>query len=301
MAVARLGGAQNVSSKPGVGISKEKRHPLHGNSAAVIRFHERETRVRLTVCLESERVMGIIRKTLSIGTLGTINFRSKKEKLRRAERSLRDAEGTLLQEVSARETAELRVRDAERRMDKANAEALRATEKLSKRQEKKRFKKSQKLTGAEKIMGAIAMAEPLVAKGMEVARNAVASDTAKHVQARGRKARKQAKKAAKELQEEATKTAVRLRKEGTSLASDLRDDAEKRMHKAKRKAKREAKTAKRSALEVADSAIKRARKSAEEISANALTSAQVQLDAAGEKASDVYIELKDHVKASVLN
>ena len=33
-------------------------------------------------------VVGVIRKTASVGTLGMVNFRSKKEKLRRAEQSL---------------------------------------------------------------------------------------------------------------------------------------------------------------------------------------------------------------------
>ena len=36
--------------------------------------------------------MGVIRKTASVGTLGLINFRSKKEKLHRTERKLEHVE-----------------------------------------------------------------------------------------------------------------------------------------------------------------------------------------------------------------
>src|SRR5687768_11080708 len=40
-------------------------------------------------------MMGLIRKTVSVGTLGLVSFRSKKEKLRRAEFSQHDAEAAL--------------------------------------------------------------------------------------------------------------------------------------------------------------------------------------------------------------
>ena len=57
--------------------------------------------------------MGLVRKTFSVATLGAVSFRSKKERLRRAERALRDAEQDLERERSARETAERRIAAAE--------------------------------------------------------------------------------------------------------------------------------------------------------------------------------------------
>ena len=53
--------------------------------------------------------MGLIRKTLSVGTCGVVSFRSKKERLRRAERSQHDAEASLIGEHAARVAAEGRV------------------------------------------------------------------------------------------------------------------------------------------------------------------------------------------------
>ena len=46
--------------------------------------------------------MGLIRKTVSIGTLGIVPFRSKKEQLRRAEKAYREAEAELAGEQAAR-------------------------------------------------------------------------------------------------------------------------------------------------------------------------------------------------------
>jgi hypothetical protein len=68
--------------------------------------------------------MGLIRKTLSIGTLGTVSFRSKKERLLRAERSQRRAEVSLEEEHEARTAAEVRGRKAARRVKHADAEAV---------------------------------------------------------------------------------------------------------------------------------------------------------------------------------
>ena len=46
--------------------------------------------------------MGMIRKTLSVSTLGLISFRGKKERLERAERAQRNAEESLEREHVAR-------------------------------------------------------------------------------------------------------------------------------------------------------------------------------------------------------
>ena len=56
--------------------------------------------------------MGLIRKTLSVGTLGIVPFRSKKEKLVRAERGRHQAEVVAGRERAARVEAETRGRKA---------------------------------------------------------------------------------------------------------------------------------------------------------------------------------------------
>lgn len=76
--------------------------------------------------------MGLVRKTLSVGTLGAVSFRSKKERLRRADRSRNEAEAALEQEHAARAAAEVRVAAAEKRVKHAKADAARTAEKLEK-------------------------------------------------------------------------------------------------------------------------------------------------------------------------
>jgi hypothetical protein len=62
--------------------------------------------------------MGLIRKTLSVGTIGLVSFRSKKERLQRAERAQRDAETLLEREHVARVAAERRAKHPKRRRAK---------------------------------------------------------------------------------------------------------------------------------------------------------------------------------------
>ena len=71
--------------------------------------------------------MGLIRKSLSVGTLGIVSFRSKKERLARAERSQHVAEASLAEEHVARTAAEARVGRAERHARRATAKAARHT------------------------------------------------------------------------------------------------------------------------------------------------------------------------------
>jgi hypothetical protein len=68
--------------------------------------------------------MGMIRKTASISTLGLISFRSKKERLRRAEAAHREAADDLAAEQAARAAADKRVAEAERRTRQAELAAL---------------------------------------------------------------------------------------------------------------------------------------------------------------------------------
>ena len=60
--------------------------------------------------------MGPIRKTMSVTTFGIVPFRSKKEKLRKAERARDEAERELAREQAARSTAESRIAAAEKRV-----------------------------------------------------------------------------------------------------------------------------------------------------------------------------------------
>ena len=77
--------------------------------------------------------MGVIRKTVSVGTLGMVSWRSKKERLRRAEKSQRRAEISLTEEHKARVNAEERISAAEKRVKKASAEATHAAKHRSQR------------------------------------------------------------------------------------------------------------------------------------------------------------------------
>ena len=67
---------------------------------------------------KGRRLMGLMRKTLSVGTIGLISFRSKKERLQRAERAKRDAEESLEREHVARVAAERRAKHPKRRRAK---------------------------------------------------------------------------------------------------------------------------------------------------------------------------------------
>src|SRR6266404_2065672 len=114
-----------------------------------------------------ETRMGVIRKTLSVGTLGLVSFRSKKERLRRAERSQRQAEASLLGEQAARIAAESRIAAAEKRVKHASADAAHAAKRLE--QSKRRSRRRRK--GA--IVGEVlAGMEPIVRSGVESARSA---------------------------------------------------------------------------------------------------------------------------------
>ena len=134
--------------------------------------------------------MGVVRKTLSVATLGVVSFRSKKEKLRRADRARLDAESVLEEEQHAREQAELRIAAAEKRLKHAESEATRTAQKLEKEQRKRRNSRKHR---------AVELSE--------------AADRGRRM---GRKARKAARKAT-----EATKSAVAPRAE--KVASKIGD------------------------------------------------------------------------------
>lgn len=135
--------------------------------------------------------MGLVRKTLSIGTLGVVSFRSKKDKLRRAERARHDAELALADEHDARETAEIRIAAAEKRLKQATGEAARTANQL----EKEKGKRKRRRSRSTAISGLLAGAEPIVRGGVDSARS-VGTDAAKRGRKAGRKAGRRARKAA---------------------------------------------------------------------------------------------------------
>jgi hypothetical protein len=132
--------------------------------------------------------MGLVRKTLSIGTFGTISFRSKKERLRRAERSQHDAETSLQDEHAARLAAETRNTRAEKRLKRASGEAVLAGRRL--KRSKRRSRRHQK---AETGLDVLAKVEPIVHSGIEGARSA-RTDAVERSRKAGRRARKATKR-----------------------------------------------------------------------------------------------------------
>lgn len=153
--------------------------------------------------------MGLIRKTLSVSTLGVIPFRSKKEKLRRAERATRDAESELDRERSARAHAESRISEAEKRVKKAQLDALQAAKQL----EKNRQKTGRRGKKARTVADMLTAAEPYVREGVESAKQASSEAVV-----RGRKAAKQARKATKQASQDAKKRAEKSMKKAKQAA-----------------------------------------------------------------------------------
>jgi hypothetical protein len=145
--------------------------------------------------------MGIIRKTASIGTFGLVSFRSKKERLRRAEAAQQAAEDDLAAERLARETADERVAEAERRARKAELAALheakaaarsghrlkaaRAEREGSRHRRARRKARGRRDSFRDHVGNLVEAAQPLVEDGAATARRG------------GRAARRQAKQLAK--------------------------------------------------------------------------------------------------------
>jgi len=158
-----------------------------------------------------EVAMGLIRKTCSVATLGFVSFRSKKERLRRAERSLGDAQHDLDRERSARETLERRIAAAEDRVKRATADASQAARQLEKVKRKKKAERGKRRRRVVSDM--LAAAEPAVRTGAHVARDASAEAGRAGRRARtaaSRSARKAHRRAQRSLKQaaESTKGAV---------------------------------------------------------------------------------------------
>ncbi|MEJ7764296.1 MAG: hypothetical protein WKF86_02260 [Acidimicrobiales bacterium] len=135
--------------------------------------------------------MGLVRKTLSISTVGLVSFRSKKEKLRRAEAEREVATAELLREQKARELAEHRVVTAEKKAHVAELLALKAAGDARKASRKERSRKEKEPKGR---------LEDAMANASRRAKKARARAEAKAKEARARaekeatRARRRAKK-----------------------------------------------------------------------------------------------------------
>lgn len=156
--------------------------------------------------------MGVIRKTASVSTLGLINFRSKKEKLRRLERE-RDAEHLAR---SVAETGFARVEGELKRLSKAEAKAAKQLSRLRRnRKVRKADRLSALLSAAQPVVKA---AQPMVKTGVESTRSTM-HDVAKQSRKHSKRARKAAIVAAERASHEMKRGAERAMTEARSVIS----------------------------------------------------------------------------------
>jgi hypothetical protein len=145
--------------------------------------------------------VGLIRKTLSVSTLGIVDFRSKKEQLRRAEKAHRAARAELVGEQAARSTADQRIAAAEKRARQAELLALQQAKKADIAKGGRRARRRAAASQAfEAIEGFVTTNTPVVeerAKDLGRRGRKAAAKAAKQAEAAAAKARKEARKQAK--------------------------------------------------------------------------------------------------------
>jgi hypothetical protein len=185
--------------------------------------------------------MGLIRKTLSITTLGLVDFRSKKEALERAEKSRQKAVAELRKESGARKVDGKKVAAAEKRLRAAELQALHAAKQAAKLKGRKGKKGRSLLETLEAALGsAIDTAEPKV---QDLGRRGV--EGAQDLGRRGRKAAKKAAARAKVEAAQARKLAKQAKKraepyvdKAVDVVHDLREEAEERFDEVREKVRR---------------------------------------------------------------
>jgi hypothetical protein len=162
--------------------------------------------------------MGLIRKTASISTLGLVSFRSKKERLRRAEAAFRKAADELEHEQQARSEADRRVTVAERRARQAELAALHEAKAAAKARGRARGRRARRAAAVEHRLGAmVEAAQPVVtAKAEEVGR-------------RGRAAARRAGKVSRRAAARARHQAEPKVKAAAAAAGDLADKAKDKL------------------------------------------------------------------------
>lgn len=156
--------------------------------------------------------MGLIRKTVSIGTLGIVPFRSKREKLRRAESGREKAEAELDQERLARTEADQRVSEAEKRVRAAELTSLQAAKKAAKTKGRRGKRRAKEARGVlERLGEMVESAQPVVEEqARQAGRRGKAA--AEHAGEVGRRAAKRARKEAEKAADRARKEAAEGRK-----------------------------------------------------------------------------------------
>ena len=152
--------------------------------------------------------MGLIRKTVSITTLGIVDFRSKKEQIRRAEKAQRQAQAALAGVEAARRVTDLRLAEAEKRARRAEVLALQQAELASEGKAKRRDRRR-----AAKAMDAMEDLVTNVGPAIE--------EQAKELSRRGRKVAKKARKQADQAAAKARKQASRHRRRAKEGFDDL--------------------------------------------------------------------------------
>jgi colicin import membrane protein len=165
--------------------------------------------------------VGVIRKTMSVTTLGIIPYRSKKERLRRAEKAQVEA-------AAARDEADARLAVAERRARAAELLALQEAKRAAKGKRSRKDKRQE----SRAALAAAEVARERRGRRARKRREAFSSildrleaapvdEVFDGVKVRGRKARRRAEA----LVAEAGDRAVDLRDKAGDRAVDLRDKA----------------------------------------------------------------------------
>ncbi len=169
--------------------------------------------------------MGVIRKTLSISTLGIVNFRSKKENLRRAEKARREALAELEGEQLARTAADKRIAAAEKRARQAELLALQQSKRADVARGKRRTRRRAAAAQAfDTLEGLVSSTTPAV--------EARAKDLGRRGRKAAVKARKRAEAAAEDARKQARKQSKRARKrlgEASDAAAPHLEQAAERM------------------------------------------------------------------------
>ena len=146
--------------------------------------------------------MGIIRKTLSITTLGLVGWKSNKELLAEAEAELATTRADLEQTSAVRSSLQERLADVEKRLTGTELLALKEA-KAARKAERRRHR-----------------ADVLSSAGKEA--EARAAKARKEAEARAEEARAKLHHASKSARRSARKAAKRARKRAEHLADDAR-------------------------------------------------------------------------------
>ena len=142
--------------------------------------------------------MGLIRKTLSVTTLGLVGWKSKKELLRETEADLAATRAELEETSALRAALEDRLGTTERKLSAAEVEAVGAAKK-ARRAERRRQQRER----LEAKLGSVTHEAEARAEKARKQAEARAHETRAKLEKTTRKARKQAEKTAKEARKRA--------------------------------------------------------------------------------------------------